>query len=229
MKSRGGRRASIRPERGTLPLALFGALPGIDVPPRLAIVDRHVDRALGQRSRPATRLRDPLAIIAGLAMTNVAHRPALATDPRDRRAPPAATGLVTLVRRLVMRLRRRWVGWQPRRALGAVRPRHGATWRCSLVYRTEAAVILLHGWSPMEQSAFRMGHYGVGLLWCVRERGLGTFITFNNERIARREPNGTWFILKTGWKVTPSGWPEVHVQLNGSDGVIVAFRGGSSR
>jgi hypothetical protein len=54
----------------------------------------------------------------------------------------------------------------------------------------------------MEQSAFRMGHYGVGVLWCVRVGGLGTFITFNNERIARREPNGTWFILKTGWKVT---------------------------
>ena len=81
----------------------------------------------------------------------------------------------------------------------------------------------------MERSAFKMGHYGVGALRCVRERGAGTFITFNNERIARREPNGTWFILKTGWKVTPVGMAEVHVQLNGSDGVIVAFRGGSNR
>ena len=80
----------------------------------------------------------------------------------------------------------------------------------------------------MEQSAFRMGNYGVGVLWCVRERGRA-FITFNHERIARREPDGTWFILKTGWKVTPVGNAEVHVQLNGSDGVIVAFRGGSNR
>jgi hypothetical protein len=83
----------------------------------------------------------------------------------------------------------------------------------------------------MEQSAFRMGHYGVGVLWCVRDRDLllGTFITLNHQRIARREPDGTWFILKTGWKVTPVGMAEVHVQLHGSDGVIVAFRGGSNR
>ena len=74
-----------------------------------------------------------------------------------------------------------------------------------------------------------MGYYGVEVLWCVMERGLGTFITIKNERIARREPNGTWFILKTGWKVAPVGVAEVHVQLNGSDGVIVAFRGGSNR
>jgi hypothetical protein len=81
----------------------------------------------------------------------------------------------------------------------------------------------------MEQSAFRMGHYGVGVLWCERKRGLGTFITFNHERIARRDPNGTWYILKTGWKVAPVGMAEVHVQLHDSDGVIVAFRGGSNR
>ena len=79
----------------------------------------------------------------------------------------------------------------------------------------------------MEQSAFKMGYYGTGELWCVRERGLGTYITFNNERIARREANGGWFVLKPGWKVTPAGIAEVHVQLNGSDGIVVAYRGGS--
>jgi hypothetical protein len=76
-------------------------------------------------------------------------------------------------------------------------------------------VILLHGWKFDGAVRIQDGHYGVGVLWCVRERDLGTFITFNHQRIARREPNGTWFILKTGWKgfmssstvAMTSSWP----------------------
>lgn len=78
----------------------------------------------------------------------------------------------------------------------------------------------------MERSAYRMGHYGAGVLWCVRKRGLGTFISFNQVRIAKRASDGSWFSLEPGWTVTRAGVSEVHVQLNGSDGVVLAYRGG---
>jgi hypothetical protein len=80
--------------------------------------------------------------------------------------------------------------------------------------------------SVMEQSAFKMGCYGAEVLWCVRERGLGTFITFRGVQIARREEGGTWFALEPGWTVTPAGMSEVHIRLNGSDGVILPYRVG---
>jgi hypothetical protein len=78
----------------------------------------------------------------------------------------------------------------------------------------------------MEQSAYKMGCYGAEELWCVRERGLGTFITFKGVRVARREEDGTWFTFEPGWTVTPAGMSEVRIQLNGRQGVILPYRVG---
>jgi hypothetical protein len=73
-----------------------------------------------------------------------------------------------------------------------------------------------------------MGSYSGGILWCLRNSN-GTFITFNNVRIARREHDGkTWMVLQPGWKITKVGSAEVHIQFNDSEGVVVAFRGGGA-
>jgi hypothetical protein len=80
----------------------------------------------------------------------------------------------------------------------------------------------------MERSAFKMGSYGAGALWCVKELE-GKYITFNNVRIARQEEDGTWFTLTPGWKVTPAGSIDVHVQLNNGDGVVLPYRWGRSK
>jgi hypothetical protein len=41
----------------------------------------------------------------------------------------------------------------------------------------------------MDRSAFKMGSYGGGALWCLKERE-GKYITFNSLRIARQEKDG---------------------------------------
>jgi hypothetical protein len=78
---------------------------------------------------------------------------------------------------------------------------------------------------PMERSAFKMGFYGAGAMWCLREPG-GTYITFNNVRIARREEDGTWRALEPGWKIAPVGTVAVRIQRNDEKSVIMPFRGG---
>jgi hypothetical protein len=69
----------------------------------------------------------------------------------------------------------------------------------------------------------------VGTLWCLRDRD-GVFIVFNSRRIAKRdEVAKTWLALEPGWEVTPVGSMEVQVQHNGTDGVVLPFRGGGRK
>jgi hypothetical protein len=77
----------------------------------------------------------------------------------------------------------------------------------------------------MDRSAYKMGSYGAGALWCLKERE-GKFITFNNLRIARQEKDGTWMAVEPGWTVTKTGPVDVRVQHNGRDGVTLPFRAG---
>jgi hypothetical protein len=78
---------------------------------------------------------------------------------------------------------------------------------------------------PMDRSAFKMGSYGAGALWCLKERE-GKFITFNNLRIARQEKDGTWMAVEPGWSVTKTGPVDVRVQRDGREGVVLPFRVG---
>jgi hypothetical protein len=78
----------------------------------------------------------------------------------------------------------------------------------------------------MERSAFNMGSYRGGALWCLRERE-GTYITFSGLRIARGE-DGTWMVLQDGWKVDAVGPAAVHVRYDDNAGIVLAFRGGGS-
>jgi hypothetical protein len=75
----------------------------------------------------------------------------------------------------------------------------------------------------MDRSAFKMGSYGAGALWCSKERE-GKFITFNNLRIARQQKDGTWMAVEPGWTVTKTSSVDVRVQHDGRDGVTLPFR-----
>ena len=80
----------------------------------------------------------------------------------------------------------------------------------------------------MDRSAFKMGSYGAGALWCLKERE-GKYITFNNLRIARQEKDGTWMAVEPGWTVTKTGPVDVRVQHDGREGVVLPFRARNAR
>jgi hypothetical protein len=76
---------------------------------------------------------------------------------------------------------------------------------------------------------YKIGHYGAGTLWCLRNR-YGVFVLFNSVRIAKimlpdTAQVGRWISLEPGWKVTPSGGVAILVQHNESDGVVVSLHG----
>jgi hypothetical protein len=68
-----------------------------------------------------------------------------------------------------------------------------------------------------------IGRYGVGTLWCLRDRD-AFFIQFNAKKIARRSlKGGPWMMLEDGWTVTPCEGGQIRVQLHNSEGVIVSL------
>jgi hypothetical protein len=70
-----------------------------------------------------------------------------------------------------------------------------------------------------------IGRYGVGTLWCVRERD-AFFIQFNAVKIATCPlRGGPWVTLEDGWRVTPYAGGQICVQLRNSEGVVVSLNG----
>ena len=69
----------------------------------------------------------------------------------------------------------------------------------------------------------KLGYYGTVPIWFQRTNQ-GTFVLFNDLRIASSGGGSAWQTIAPGWKVTPIGGFEIRVQRNNSDGVIVPLQ-----
>jgi hypothetical protein len=75
----------------------------------------------------------------------------------------------------------------------------------------------------VENAHYKLGNYGTGTLWYLRNRS-GAFIQFNRLQIAKLELGGTtWEALAPGWKVATTGTRELRVQHGYSGAIIVSL------
>ena len=75
----------------------------------------------------------------------------------------------------------------------------------------------------MENAYYKLGNYGTGTLWYLRNRG-GAFVHFNRLQIAKLEPAGRndLEVSRPGWKVTTTETCQLRIQHGYSGPLIVS-------
>jgi hypothetical protein len=86
------------------------------------------------------------------------------------------------------------------------------------------------GPQAMKRKRQRLGSYGAGTLWGVKD-DVSLTVVFKDTPIAKRRMHPTtpgqreWIALHSDWAVTNVGRGEIWVQHNGGDGVIISLFG----
>jgi hypothetical protein len=82
----------------------------------------------------------------------------------------------------------------------------------------------------MKRKRQRLGSYGAGTLWGVKD-DVSLTVVFEDTPIAKRRMHPTtpgqceWIALHSDWAVTNVGRGEIWLQHNGGDGVIISLFG----